>query len=599
MQGQRTTIGSLSDFFSLEHGSSSSNNAISWSDVSDNCDTENLLAPNSSIDFMNDHLFDGRGYDLSNDNIFSVGQSSHSMECPINPEVDSRFLGHGSEDSPLVERSASFKSIAANNQLQEPPNSSQTEPFAGSSGSIVTIGGENGSGRHGPLNGRQLPCKRKSYEEHLGQSSRGSGCSQDAESSHYTGAYLGYSSATTGSLGISEQAEPRLHLGASGESSLSSERLPRNVRPRLNASGQHPLGSSINSELVGSDLGLLLCQESSSVELNSQLHPPEFHFPVFPPSVGGPQRVSVVGGGSSRETMSSSSRNTLENHPMFFPSGESRVRGQTRTSSAGSIRIPRNFIPAQTGASSSIQPPITHRQMHYPRRLSEYVRRSLSAVGSEPGGSQSNHPLLVSDQSSSSQDMILSSRRGNANNHSRNSLPLRSSYWLDRQGDQGVPGLPHPVRAFSTASEGRRRLASEIRSVLDMMRRGQALHLEDYMILDHSMLFGVADTRDRHRDMRLDIDNMSYEELLALEERIGNVSTGLSEEIITMRLKQRKCVILVEGETEPCCICQEEYSDGEDMGSLECGHEFHIDCIKQWLMHKNLCPICKTMGLTT
>ncbi|XP_020249954.1 probable E3 ubiquitin-protein ligase RHG1A [Asparagus officinalis] len=27
---------------------------------------------------------------------------------------------------------------------------------------------------------------------------------------------------------------------------------------------------------------------------------------------------------------------------------------------------------------------------------------------------------------------------------------------------------------------------------------------------------------DRHRDMRLDVDNMSYEELLALTERIGN-----------------------------------------------------------------------------
>ena len=34
---------------------------------------------------------------------------------------------------------------------------------------------------------------------------------------------------------------------------------------------------------------------------------------------------------------------------------------------------------------------------------------------------------------------------------------------------------------------------------------------QDVMILDQSMLFGVADIHDRHRDMRLDVDNMSYE----------------------------------------------------------------------------------------
>ncbi|GJN35947.1 hypothetical protein PR202_gb24765 [Eleusine coracana subsp. coracana] len=37
---------------------------------------------------------------------------------------------------------------------------------------------------------------------------------------------------------------------------------------------------------------------------------------------------------------------------------------------------------------------------------------------------------------------------------------------------------------------------------------------------------------DPHWDMRLDIDDMSYEELLALEERIGNVNTGLADEKI-------------------------------------------------------------------
>ncbi|KAA3476471.1 putative E3 ubiquitin-protein ligase HIP1 isoform X2 [Gossypium australe] len=172
----------------------------------------------------------------------------------------------------------------------------------------------------------------------------------------------------------------------------------------------------------------------------------------------------------------------------------------------------------------------------------------------------------------------------------------------------------------------------QIRNVLDLMRRGENLRFElpffkfgllramdchfvgpqvlftdknllvtrqDVVILDQSAFFGVGDIHDRHRDMRLDVDNMSYEELLALEERIGNVNTGLSEEMISNQLKRRKysSVPGTQLETEPCCVCQEEYTNGEDLGTLECGHDFHADCIKQWLMHKNLCPICKTTVL--
>ncbi|CAI9262273.1 unnamed protein product [Lactuca saligna] len=38
---------------------------------------------------------------------------------------------------------------------------------------------------------------------------------------------------------------------------------------------------------------------------------------------------------------------------------------------------------------------------------------------------------------------------------------------------------------------------------------------------------------DHHRDMRMDIDHMSYEELLALGEQIGNAGSGLSEDFIS------------------------------------------------------------------
>ena len=34
---------------------------------------------------------------------------------------------------------------------------------------------------------------------------------------------------------------------------------------------------------------------------------------------------------------------------------------------------------------------------------------------------------------------------------------------------------------------------------------------QDYMLFDPFIYHGMAETHDRHRDMRLDVDNMSYE----------------------------------------------------------------------------------------
>ncbi|KAI4333615.1 hypothetical protein L6164_018399 [Bauhinia variegata] len=134
------------------------------------------------------------------------------------------------------------------------------------------------------------------------------------------------------------------------------------------------------------------------------------------------------------------------------------------------------------------------------------------------------------------------------------------------------------------------------------------LQVDDVAILDMQEFYEVGYV-DHHRDMRLDIEDMSYEELLALGERIGNVSTGLSEEIITRHLKTNffvtsaKDINLEEAasedqETDSCIICQDEYKDEEKIGILQCGHEYHESCLKKWLLVKNVCPICKSEALT-
>ncbi|KAL3352078.1 hypothetical protein AABB24_020265 [Solanum stoloniferum] len=37
----------------------------------------------------------------------------------------------------------------------------------------------------------------------------------------------------------------------------------------------------------------------------------------------------------------------------------------------------------------------------------------------------------------------------------------------------------------------------------------------------------------------------------------------------------------------------------EEMGKLGCGHLYHIDCITQWLMHKNSCLVCKSAAMSS
>ncbi len=43
---------------------------------------------------------------------------------------------------------------------------------------------------------------------------------------------------------------------------------------------------------------------------------------------------------------------------------------------------------------------------------------------------------------------------------------------------------------------------------------------------------------------------------------------------------------------QECCICLEIESEKE-WASLKCNHEFHYDCINQWVLIKNNCPICR------
>ncbi|CAK8570104.1 unnamed protein product [Lathyrus sativus] len=144
---------------------------------------------------------------------------------------------------------------------------------------------------------------------------------------------------------------------------------------------------------------------------------------------------------------------------------------------------------------------------------------------------------------------------------------------------------------------------SEVLLALERMEQDEELSHEQIDLLETNSILDGLSFYDTHRDMRLDVDDMSYEELLALEERMGTVSTGLSEEALSDSLKKSvyestlsddaaDCVD-EDNDDIKCCICQEEYVVGDEIGRLQCSHKYHVDCVQEWLRLKNWCPMCK------
>ncbi|OVA15649.1 zinc finger protein [Macleaya cordata] len=307
--------------------------------------------------------------------------------------------------------------------------------------------------------------------------------------------------------------------------------------------------------------------------------------------------------------------------PLFVPPAETRNRGQDWSLANGNMTSPGSIASSSRVGSSSAahpsraptwvtnhNPPIQNLHM-----LPEVIHRSLvTSSVSESGGQNHNfHPIHLGPFPSPGMVVPTGAVQLGPQpqpyppppphyHHHHHPIPIpvpvpvpvpvphpypntRRAFWMG-QLLEGALGVPMPVQTTTAINGGRRLLISE-----------------DVFIIERPVVFGMPNMHDTHRDMRLDVDDMSYEELLALEAQIGDVHTGLSEEISLRYLKQRTypSLRIVPSEVEPCCICQEEFVNGVRVGELDCGHVFHTGCITEWLTHKNVCPICKTTALVT
>ncbi len=52
-------------------------------------------------------------------------------------------------------------------------------------------------------------------------------------------------------------------------------------------------------------------------------------------------------------------------------------------------------------------------------------------------------------------------------------------------------------------------------------------------------------------------------------------------------------------EQEACAICLLEYKDEDNISTLQCSHEFYVECINKWLQRKESYPFCRASVLPT
>lgn len=279
----------------------------------------------------------------------------------------------------------------------------------------------------------------------------------------------------------------------------------------------------------------------------------------------------------SGQTSNTSARDW--NHCLISPAGHGGTRGAD-SSSFG--QGPNTLNTLNSYANNSVESGGYSNNASIPQNNYGYLNQSRREVQS----SYDQRPALAFRASSSSfyPDQVPASGEG----------PVVAAEGFPSRHSQAFPtvGFRYSERNVRTGIlNDRYRSFAEESSVPDRVAP------ED-IAANNSMYYGSRTLLDQHRDMRLDVDNMSYEELLALGERIGCVSTGLSDGLVSKCLTQSiYCSSDQSQDDGTCVICLEEYKHMDDVGTLKCGHDFHVGCIRKWLSMKNLCPICKASAI--
>lgn len=112
-------------------------------------------------------------------------------------------------------------------------------------------------------------------------------------------------------------------------------------------------------------------------------------------------------------------------------------------------------------------------------------------------------------------------------------------------------------------------------------------NLEDQLVLPHeeelSFRFQINDGKDvNQKDSK---DNIYVESLRSIRANSSFLGVPVDEECHDSLYSPQACP-----------ICLEDYKKGDDIAwskNEKCHHAYHVDCIMEWLMKNNDCPMCR------
>ncbi|XP_076938911.1 E3 ubiquitin-protein ligase MBR2-like [Bidens hawaiensis] len=577
MQGQRSIFDPFPETVDLNQGSNSNNNSMDETD-----DWNNMISPMERR-LLNNDLSNELNFSCVNTNRPNNFQSFRSWDAGESSSSSRASLhDRASNDGQNWSNTAAYASRLEHQQRHESSTSHQGNMQSSVSNHNPTnvnlnMGYEStsdddgtGPSDYGPgssLDNWGLSCKRKTLEGTSTQSlmggSSGSGCfpesyrSLNISPNHVNPVHMNRHEIPNTRTGVSERSQTPPPF------SIRSSLLNLNNSDNASLSGNPSRRSNINSSHQSLNRQILLNEfldhsRGQTGNLSNQ-QPPLVHAPDFSRNThyfpwGNSNNNNI---GSRSGSSSGLLRNNVQYHN-FVPPSESRNLVQDPTnwslatgSGGGGASSSSSRNVGGNGGSRSFSglwaPQLNSHTPPSQQRPSELPPWTLFPSAEVESGAQRGHTSFPAGLSSSDDNRISSGVSGRRHHYQPFS---RAALLMEVPGDDW--------RALAADIEGRQRLVSEIRQVLNAMPRGENLRAEDYMLFD-PFINGVAELHDRHRDMRLDVDNMSYEELLALEERIGDVNTGLSEEVILKSMKQRKHMTFMAvspPNLEPCCICQ-------------------------------------------
>ena len=99
-----------------------------------------------------------------------------------------------------------------------------------------------------------------------------------------------------------------------------------------------------------------------------------------------------------------------------------------------------------------------------------------------------------------------------------------------------------------------------------------------------------------------DVDDMDYEELLELQERIGGAVTHDANATLaattTFEVSEADAEArrTAGGDAARCVVCMEDIAVGDVLRRMaKCPHACHAPCLERWLATNPKCPVCGTV----